>query len=407
MIITIPLRYERQITRTQINDILNHLNLNGNYSVVTRRGNGRRITIETDQRKIYVIFSARNAQDARNAFLNQYITTVLYEYTFDQTNLEKQIFIYLLDTSRYAATNYMIDTYKMLITMGIEILNVDDLNIGVIDGYETVNEWKDIREERRAYNSGNRSSYVLINEDSYFIFGKTFGANSKETALISCMVSNIARNENKTVHLFQVIDNETESLSRKDLRLLENLNIIIEDEITPQFGPEQYERPMRESSRNTPVFHLNLLNKYGQKKCFICGNDIEEIIIGAHIHRVADIDNSQISWEDKSRLAVDPDNGFWLCSNHDKLFEYGLFYFVNQTLRPSTEIYEMIEETKVQSERYLVPISDDIIRRQIRAIIKRNHDLWVMEDFEIPTMYYSTNMHDYLELHRQRVRGAI
>jgi len=82
------------------------------------------------------------------------------------------------------------------------------------------------------------------------------------------------------------------------------------------------------------------LEKYGNKKCYLCGCDIESNIIASHIHRITDIDNSNIPDEEKRRQTVDGNNGLWLCANHDKMFENGIITFnkngelvINPTLK--------------------------------------------------------------------------
>ena len=79
--------------------------------------------------------------------------------------------------------------------------------------------------------------------------------------------------------------------------------------------------------RDQDLFRYNLLEKYGVKKCYLCECDIEAAIIASHIHRIVDLDNSNMPFEEKHKCAVDGDNGFWLCATHDKLFEYGHITF--------------------------------------------------------------------------------
>ena len=70
--------------------------------------------------------------------------------------------------------------------------------------------------------------------------------------------------------------------------------------------------------------------------------------MGAHIHRVADIQkNNSLNDIKKGEQIVNGDNGFWLCSNHDKLFEYGLIYFINNKLKINSKILEKNEITFV------------------------------------------------------------
>ena len=72
---------------------------------------------------------------------------------------------------------------------------------------------KNKEKKEKNYNKGNKSTYVVANVDSYYIYGKTFGANQKETALICCFIK-IAKSENKEVRLYQVIDNNSKQLSK-------------------------------------------------------------------------------------------------------------------------------------------------------------------------------------------------
>ena len=406
MIVNIAERYQNELTNTQIIEILNLLGLYvDTYNVIVSSRNGRYILVQHDNKNYYVVFSSKSAQDGRNSFINQYISTVLQSFVQDQ-NENKEIAVYLMDTTRYAETSYMIDTYKMLKNVGLTILNESALRVYPIEPYKSVTEWKTARNERQNYNPGNNSTYVLENEDSYFIYGKSFGANGKEASLICCTVAQIARLEGKTVHLYQVEDNDATGLSSQDIKLLQYYGVIIEKSILPRFEPRQYLRQqVQETSRDQATFQLNLLNKYGAKKCFICGNNIEETIIASHIHRVADIDRSNLTWEEKCKAAVDPDNGFWLCANHDKMFEYGLFYFLNQNLKVSNQLRPLIDHIEGALNRTVSQINNEVLKNQVFEFVKRNNDLLVLKNFTIDTYFYTPSMYEYLELHRSRVNG--
>lgn len=79
----------------------------------------------------------------------------------------------------------------------------------------------------------------------------------------------------------------------------------------------------------SPRFIYNLLNKFGgEKKCVLCNCKIDRIIQAAHIYPVASIrKRDDLDFDNKLRLAVDADNGIWLCENHHKLFDSGLIWF--------------------------------------------------------------------------------
>ena len=79
----------------------------------------------------------------------------------------------------------------------------------------------------------------------------------------------------------------------------------------------------------SPKFIFNLLQKFdGEKKCVLCDCKIESIIQAAHIYPVADIrKRHDLDFSTKFKLAIDGDNGIWLCENHHKLFDSGLIWF--------------------------------------------------------------------------------
>ncbi len=85
---------------------------------------------------------------------------------------------------------------------------------------------------------------------------------------------------------------------------------------------------------DTTVFHYNLLQNMEKKRCYkVCGCDIEHMVLGSHIERQYDIDRNNNTMMRKVKVITDGDNGLWLCANHDKMFEYGIIYFIDRTLR--------------------------------------------------------------------------
>jgi len=403
MIIQVPQRISNDVDSFVLDDILECLGItNTEYSVETTARNGRNIVIKNGNKNLYVIISGKSA-DGRNSFLAQSISTVLKMYIADEE--EKEIYAFLLDTSSHAKTDYIVDTYRMIKTIGIEILN-ERKGFDIFPAYDNLREWKEKRTTRQQYNSANNSTYVLESSETYTIYGKCFGANSKEATLISCFVACLAKKEEKKVYFFQVEDNNSSKISENDRQLLESYGVIVENDLLPPFGPKQYEKQEKiESARNQAAFQLNLLNKYGQKKCLICENNIEESIIASHIHRITDINKSSLSWDDKCKEAVDPDNGIWLCANHDKMFENGLFYFMGQNLKTKVKITQMIENLDASTNTALDKIEDTLLKQQIYEFVKYNSELLILKDYIINNRYYNSKMRDYLERHRKRVNG--
>ncbi len=321
MKIIIKKRYKYEITNKVINKILLDLGLPTNYTLDYVNGDGRNIIIEYEKRTIFVIVTRENA-DSRNAFLAQYVPTVLAQY-ISHPSLNKEIFVYLLDTSDRAKTPFIIDTYRICKTLGINIINENELKISKIQPYNSFIDWKSAKSTRQQYNSANNSSYAIEDEDGYTLYGKLYGANGKESSFIACQLANIAKNENKNLKFIPVKEHGTETLSQTDESLLSFYGV------DTSSGSIVLNKRQSEQStcRKQDEFKFNLLEKYGKKKCYLCDCDIEPNIIASHIHRITDIDNSTLPNEEKRKQAVDANNGFWLCANHDKMFEHGIITF--------------------------------------------------------------------------------
>ena len=70
----------------------------------------------------------------------------------------------------------------------------------------------------------------------------------------------------------------------------------------------------KETSLRSPRYTYNLFNKLGNKHCALCNCEIPELIQGAHILPVAAIRRmNSIPIEKQLELALDGDNGLWLC----------------------------------------------------------------------------------------------
>lgn len=404
MKIYIPREIESDISKITLEKILSYLNLQKfSYQIIQENRKGRFIRININKKNVYIILSRLEA-DGRNSFLNQYIATAISGIDETKKTDEDLVYVYLLYTGPKAKTPYMIDTYRMLKNLEISILNEDRLDVNLIRPYQNLSEWKSQRENRRAYNRANNSTYVLEDEDKYYIYGKSFGANGKETTLISIVVSQIAKIEKKSAHLYQVEDNSSKEITFRDRELLIKYGVIIEGDLIEKFI-EQKSSSIHQTSRNQALFQYNLLNKYGAKKCIICSNSIEETIIASHIHRITDIDNSDLPWEEKCEQAIDSENGFWLCANHDKLFENGLIYFKSDILFVSNHISEFVESINYDFDSMINLINEPELKNKIEEFVKLNNNFLALNDFRIKDEYFSEKMSVYLRKHYERVKA--
>lgn len=373
MKIFIKEKYKADFTRDVIECILKSMSKHAEYSVCYEEGYGHHLVVEENEKRTYVILS-REVADGRNAFLAQYIPTVLYQYIKDKSK-KKNICVYLQDVSSKAKTSFNIDTYRSIKTLGLKIANEKELNVGGISPYGSFCEWKNAKMQRQSKNPANQSSYAIDEDDEIVVYGKLFGANGKESVLTACQLSKIAQKEGKSAKYIPVKEHDTTQIGCNDRDLLDYYGVRIDrDYIVVN---NQVSITAKSTCRHQDLFRYNLLQKYGYKKCCLCDCDIESNIIASHIHRITDIDNSKLPEEEKRREAVDADNGLWLCANHDKMFEYGIV-----TLRINGEVVINEVELKDSQIKYVRSITDMSVKKDI----------------------ISKAFVEYLKIHNRRVR---
>ena len=83
--------------------------------------------------------------------------------------------------------------------------------------------------------------------------------------------------------------------------------------------------------------------KLGERKCTFCKCEIHQIIQGAHIWPVADIKKeNHLTQDEKLDLALDEENGLWLCQNHHKLLDVNILRISEDgSIKYRTEINEI------------------------------------------------------------------
>ena len=326
--------YDVFLTSEILNDIAKRLIKNNEFEVVWKeeRNKGRLIILETDEEKFYINLSRTGQVRGRN-YQIQSIPTALSIYLSEERNNKKKSYFcfYFLPFNGNNETKYMLFFYRVMKTIGIDFINSEyGLEHTILEPYNTVRDLILARNVLRESNTGNKSTYITDEGDYYHIYGKTFGANQKETTLLCFAISAIT---DKPVKLFQILDNDSTAISEQDKTAIENYCLrnqkgiieILDDSY--QFDGDDSDT-VKDNLRS-PKFIYNLLSKYdGEKKCALCGCKIESIIQAAHIYPVSDIrKRKDLSFDDKFRLAIDGDNGIWLCENHHKLFDRGLIWF--------------------------------------------------------------------------------
>jgi hypothetical protein len=344
---------------------------------------------ESTGERSYIVFSSKN--NSRNAFLMQYIAPAYIAYSKDSV-AKKSFHIYVIDPKdKNAYTPYMKLFYRCFLNLTFKIHNLE-VNLVPFSNFE---EMQKEREQERAKNSMNQSTYFEDNGTHIAIYGKTFGANAMESFLLALTLKQLSP---QRVIFYPVTDNGSNNLSEEQIEILKANGIDIKQAIDESSSDETELKAAPESLRDSPKFHYNLLKKFGRKYCYICGCEIGNLIIGSHIHRVADIQNSDDSKQDKVRKIVDGDNGFFLCANHDKLFEWGWIFFAGQTLRfkPYLTLPEKnyIRQITFDTRKLFFELEDD-------PCVKTNEQGYPV--FEIAPKDYNPNMETYLAEHRKRL----
>ena len=395
LIEAIPYEMFKDISKLSLNDEEIEI-INDNRG----RNSGQYIRLIKDDVIKYICVSGKDALESRNSFILQNFPTA-YQYYLMETNSNKEFEYYIRDCS-VPHPAYTIFAYKVLLTSKIKILNLDKVipsdNAMFMDHrtpFYNLKQMRNCRLNLQQRNSGNNSTLFEENEEDISVYGKTYGANGRETTAICLAISNLIKD--KKIKLYNV--NETDishqaSVDPSNEYILKRLNVDI-DENALDFDTNNEEvKAKRETSR----YHYNLLNKFKEKKCYLCECDIERLIIGSHIHRVTDITHSNMSEEEKQIEIVDGDNGFWLCANHDKLFEYGLIYFEGDKLVISNKL-------NYEQKSFVQDITT--MANRLSYVREENEEYKIgiePTEFRIKPEHYTEKMHEYLEKHRIRTQ---
>lgn len=309
---------------------------------VDKRIKGKMFTLETDSQIFYITYTPKEV-GGRNSYL-QSVPTAFGLYLNESVSRKKrcQFCLYFTPFRGENQTRYHQLMYRLLVSMGVTLINADEGLRGLhLQGYSTVRELIKDRESNRSRNSYNQSSYITDEGVSYHVYGKTFGANQKETTML-CLA--LCRISDKPIRLFQIADNNSAYLSDSDIESIKffaknfgsaKIEVLDDSYDFTDDYEESYVPTSPDESLRSPRFIFNMLEKTGGHKCCsLCHCEIESIIQGAHIYPVYAIKQRlDLSFAERLRMATDKNNGLWLCENHHKLFDRGLIKFEDGNLK--------------------------------------------------------------------------
>lgn len=392
----VPTHLLGDISKDEYKDIVNRSI--GNVDFIVKedfRGHnsGQYIKLKIADTIKYICLSRKIASESRNAFILQNFPSA-YQHYLEEKNPKKLFEYYIRDFST-SHPPFAIFSYKLLLTGEIKILNLDKVRVSenaILFDYTTpFNDYKQMRTYRLSLskrNSSNNSTTFEENDDEISVYGKSYGANGRETTAICLALSRLVPGKN--IKLYNV--NETDKNHLADIDpanryILENIGIELNDD---RMDFESNDEKVI-AKRNTRLFHYNLLQKYKEKKCYLCGCDIEKVIQGAHIYSSTDILHSSLSEEEKTKQIVDADNGIWLCANHHLLFDYLLIYFKERYLYASDTL------NKNQIEYIKNSITQGYFLSNEKIPKCKNFLGFKINDFD-----FNSNMQQYLLKHTNR-----
>lgn len=308
-----------------LTDICLQITGQSNFSVVKEThsyNKGRLLIVHYGGVKNYVTLSEISIE-GRNSSLQSVPTAINLFYADVDHN--KRLFYYFLPYRGNPFTEYHLFMYKLMMTAGIKFLNIEQFYPGIRD-YHSIDEMIFDRQRNRTANSSNNSSYISKTKDRVQIYAKVFGANKYESTLLGIAASRIS---DKPIDLFNICEQELTRLPQSSITTLGSLgNInILNTSIT--LDRNYYIENTDKTVLRSPIYHYNLFNRIGNKKCALCGCEIPEIIHGAHIWSVADIAKSSNVDDMKYNHATNGHNGLWLCQNHHKLFDANILFIGN------------------------------------------------------------------------------
>lgn len=322
-----PGLFDRILTNEVLLDICLRVTGQSRFRVVKDRSTynrGRLVFLEYEGIVNYISLSEANI-GGRNSSLQSVPTAINMFYADQRQN--KRLCYYFIPHVGNAFTDYHLFIYRLLMTAGIDFLNIGDYYQQHVLPYRNVDDLIIDRRENQTSNSSNNSSYVSKTSDKIQIYAKTFGASKYESTLLAIAISHIA---DRPIDLFNICEQDLTKLPQASLNTIEGLGNISMHYTSLFLDKREYLQQSDRSELRSASYTFNLFNRLGAKKCALCGCEIPEIIQGAHIWGVAQISRTPgLDDDTKFNHAVSGHNGLWLCQNHHKLFDSNIILLDN------------------------------------------------------------------------------
>lgn len=262
--------------------------------------------------------------------------------------------------------------YRLMRTANVIFLNSNEYLTNPIYPFLSVEDIMLHKEKIRNKNSGNNSTYLTLGSRNQLqIFGKTYGANKYETTILCIAISTITSTE---VELFQIGEGgltELPQTSKKAIEFLGVIHIYTSNRIIERIDFEQND------SLRSAQYIYNLFEKLGDKKCAFCECNVPQIIQGAHIWPVSEIKKeNHLTQDEKLNLALDGNNGLWLCNNHHKLFDSNILRLFENGLIKYKSILPEHQSNYIRQITSNNELPENIVNESFVAYVtKRNYNV--------------------------------
>lgn len=284
---------------------------------------GRLATFIYGNKNAFISFSEESAE-GRNSAVQSVGTAFNIYYQSEAKN--KELYYYFLGKGSKFETDYLLSAYRQMQTIGFKFLNPEVISTP-ISSFTSIEDLIFSRKITAGKNKSNNSSYVTKEKSKEIeVYGKTFGANKYDAAMLGFTASILAKAHNQHITLYEILEGDLKHMPKacaETLALMENVDII---PTNLEFDKNQFES---NNSLRSPRYKVNLLDRIGIKHCPLCHCEIPEIIQGAHVWPVNLIKKQHLPFDEQFAHAISGNNGIWLCENHHKLFDENIIRFDN------------------------------------------------------------------------------
>jgi hypothetical protein len=321
--------------------------------------------------------------DGRNSYFQQ--VGPAYRRFLDDTSENKNFIFYALPITRpkdfgRVLTLYHHFMFRVLVAAGIAGNWLEFLE-------DIPAEFKNIEQliasRNRLSRKNNNASYAYYDaqEDSFYLFLKTYGASKYESFFLALASINIETE--KHINIRELEEGELTGLPSWAQDHIEDISEGRASCHSLDIEMDEHRKPvvLFPPSLRTPRYRVNVMNRCGQEICAFCDNNNSRNIQAAHIwdvHKLKLLSRENDDNEDLWNYATDGQNGIWLCTDHHRPFD-------NNTILIDLEGY-ILYNSEI-SERVISDLRNSITKTQIDPEL-------INDEF----LFYLKKRHEYIEI---------